>query len=80
MAILPRLEAVIGMGAMIRVYGKFLPAVATCAMLFSMSAVAQEGIYIGSGGANLIGGGPSNPIGAKLERIWIRLNRLGFPW
>ena len=67
MAILPRLEAVIGMGVMIRVYGKFLPAAAACAMLFSMSAVAEEGIYIGTGGANLIGGGPSDPIGAKLD-------------
>ncbi len=67
MAILPRLEAVIGLGAIIRVYGKFLPAVATCAMLFSMSAVAEEGIYIGTGDANLIGGGPSYPIGGKLD-------------
>ena len=53
MALLPRLEAVIGMGAMIRAYGKFLPAVATCAMLFSMSAVAEEGIYLGTGGDKL---------------------------
>ena len=74
MAILPRLEAVIEMGVMIRVYGKFLPAAVACAMLFSMSAVAEEGIYIGTGGANLIGGGPSDPIGAKLERIERQLN------
>jgi len=84
MAILPILEVGAGMGAMIRVFGKFLPAVATCAMLFSMSAVAEEGIYIGTGGTNLIGGGPSGPIGAKLDlhqRSTVgALGSLGYHW
>ena len=69
---------------MIRVFGKFLPAFALCAVLFSGGATAEEGACIGTGGANLIGGGPSYPVGAKLnlhQRSTVgAFGSLGYRW
>jgi opacity protein-like surface antigen len=66
------------------IYGKHLTVLAASALLFSMSAQAEEGVYIGSGGANLIGGGPADPIGANLnlrQRSTVgAFGSLGYRW
>lgn len=67
-----------------KVYGKSLAAAVTVAILLGASPALADGIYVGSGGANLIGGDPSDPAGANLnlrQRSTIgAFGTLGYKW